>query len=78
MKDYYKDFMNLCHKSIDDMSFSNYYQNVCKCFVICFNHLPISAISEAAYSLDTIRDFYDKKETIYDCCIEVGIENICG
>ena len=78
MPNYYEQFMKLCHEEIDNMSFSNYYQNVCKCLVIRFNCFPTTALFETNDSLDTIKELYDSKKTIYDCSVEIGIDHLCG
>lgn len=78
MKNYYDDFIKLCHEDISDMTFSDYYNNVLKCYCLCFNCFNLSNIIEVNNSLDIVKEFYDKKRTIYDCSIEIGINYICG
>lgn len=49
MKYYYDDFIKLCHEDISDMTFSDYYNNVLKCYCRCFN---LSNTIEVNNSLD--------------------------
>ena len=78
MPNYYEQFIKLCNEDIGNMSFSNYYSCVCKCLVMSFNCFPRTAVYEAENSLDTIKEFYDSKKTIYECSVEVGIDHLCG
>ncbi len=78
MPNYYKRFMKMCNEDIGDMSFSNYYQNVCKCLSMLLYCFPTTAIHEVNDSLDIVKEYYDSKKSIYECCIEVGIDHLCG
>ena len=67
------------YKKFDnDMNLNIYYHNVCKCLVLYFDYYPEYAVKEAKLFMDMIKEYYNSKETIYDCALEIRLSDICG
>ena len=77
MKNHYEWFMDKCKVFDDNMRFSSYVENVCKCLIyLDYNCSVLDAIKDTYTSIDYIKEFYLRKESIYNCSIELGYS--CG
>ncbi len=77
MLNHYEWFLNKCKSFDDSMNFENYCKNIMKCLVLLdYNIYPEEAVKLVKTGLKYIKKFYDNKETIYDCSIELGYS--CG
>ena len=61
-----------------DTSLNIYYHNVCKCLVLFFDYYPEYAVRDAKKYMDMIKEYFESKETIYDCALEIRLSDICG
>lgn len=70
-------FLKKCKSFNEDISFNDYIQMVCKCLVISdYNYSVSEALKRTINNLDSIKIFYENKESAYDCMIELGY--CCG
>ena len=75
-KSYVEQFKDKC-ESFNEETLYEYFDNVCKYLIVCdYDYSVSNAIERVIQSKRLIKDYYDRKEPVSDCALDIGYS--CG